>query len=235
MQVEELQSRAALWRRRLDEASAGRGRVEICAATKTQTAETVNLLPACGITCIGENRVQELREKAPLLNPSFAVDMIGHLQTNKVKYIVGLVERVQSVDSLELAEALSSRFEAAGGNLKVLIQVNIAGETQKYGVAEREAASLARRVAALPALSLEGLMAIMPISPDPEALRPLFRRMRLLFDRLREESFGGPGFRHLSMGMSSDCLIAAQEGATMVRLGTALFGARPAPDRTMAH
>ena len=235
MREEELMARAALWRRRLDEASAGRGPVEICAATKTQTPETINLLPRCGITHIGENRVQELREKASLLNPSFAVDMIGHLQTNKVKYIVGLVERVQSVDSLELAEALSSRFEAAGGNLKVFIQVNIAGEKQKFGVAESEVFPLARCIAALPALSLEGLMAIMPISPDPEALRPLFRRMRQLFDRLSEESFRGPEFRHLSMGMSSDCLVAAQEGATMVRLGTALFGAREAAGRKETH
>lgn len=218
----ELKTRLEKWRRRLDEARPG---VEICAATKMQSAETINLLAGMGITCIGENRVQELCDKADRLNPAFRVDMIGHLQTNKVKYIVGHVDRVQSVDSAELARALSARFEADGRNLGVLIQVNIAGERQKYGINEAELWPLAAEIASLPALRLEGLMAIMPISPDPEALRPLFRRMRTLFDRLKEESFGGH-VNTLSMGMSGDCLVAAQEGATMVRLGTALFGAR---------
>ena len=218
----ELKTRLEKWRRRLDEARPG---VEICAATKMQSAETINLLAEMGISRIGENRVQELCDKADRLNPAFRVDMIGHLQTNKVKYIVGHVDRVQSVDSAELARALSARFEAEGRNLGVLIQVNIAGERQKYGINEAELWPLAAEIASLPALRLEGLMAIMPISPDPEALRPLFRRMRTLYDRLKEESFGGH-VNTLSMGMSGDCLVAAQEGATMVRLGTALFGAR---------
>ena len=218
----ELGMRVEKWRRRLDEARPG---VEICAATKMQSVEDINLLYDLGIRRIGENRVQELCEKADRLNPSFRVDMIGHLQTNKVKYIVGHVDRVQSVDSAELARALSARFEAEGRNLGVLIQVNIAGERQKYGINEAELWPLAAEIASLPALRLEGLMAIMPISPDPEALRPLFRRMRTLYDRLKEESFGGH-VNTLSMGMSGDCLVAAQEGATMVRLGTALFGAR---------
>jgi len=218
----ELKTRLEKWRRRLDEARPG---VEICAATKMQSAETINLLAEMGISRIGENRVQELCDKADRLNPAFRVDMIGHLQTNKVKYIVGHVDRVQSVDSAELARALSARFEADGRNLGVLIQVNIAGERQKYGINEAELWPLAAEIASLPALRLEGLMAIMPISPDPEALRPLFRRMRTLYDRLKEESFGGH-VNTLSMGMSGDCLVAVQEGATMVRLGTALFGAR---------
>lgn len=221
-----LQSRVEKWRRRLDEIRPG---VEICAATKMQSPDDINLLYSMGVTRIGENRVQELCDKADRLNPAFRVDMIGHLQTNKVKYIVGHVDRVQSVDSAELARALSARFDAAGGNLGVLIQVNIAGEKQKYGVSEASALSLAKEIAALPALRLEGLMAIMPISPDPEALRPFFRRMRSLYDRLRQESFGEYADT-LSMGMSGDCLVAAEEGATMVRLGTALFGARPRPE-----
>lgn len=220
-----MRERIAKWRRRLDEAGQG---VEICAATKTQSAETINLLYDMGVRRIGENRVQELTEKADRLNPAFRVDMIGHLQTNKVKYIVGHVDRVQSVDSEEIAAALSARCEASGRNIGVLIQVNIAEEMQKYGVHESALMPLARQVAAMPGLRLEGLMAIMPISPDPEELRPLFRRMRVWFDRLRQESFGGHADT-LSMGMSGDCLVAAQEGATMVRLGTALFGARPRP------
>ena len=221
-----LQLRVEKWRRRLDEAGEN---VEICAATKMQSADTINLLYDMGITRIGENRVQELTEKADRLNPAYRVDMIGHLQTNKVKYIVGHVDRVQSVDSAEIADALSARFDAAGRNIGVLIQVNIAEEMQKYGVRESGIMPLARHISSLPALRLEGLMAIMPISPDPEELRPLFRRMRVWFDRLHEESFGEHADT-LSMGMSGDCLIAAQEGATMVRLGTALFGARPRPE-----
>lgn len=222
----ELSERVEKWRRRLDEAAPG---VQICAATKTQSVETINLLASMGISRIGENRMQELTEKRSKLNPAFQVDMIGHLQMNKVKYIVGCVDRVQSVDSLELAQALSQRFQRAEGNLGVLIQVNIAGEIQKYGVQEQEILPLARQIARLPALQLEGLMAIMPISSDPETLRPLFRRMRVWYDRLRLESFA----QHvgtLSMGMSGDCIVAAQEGATMVRLGTALFGARLRPN-----
>jgi len=219
--------RVEKWRRRLDAIRPG---VEICAATKMQSPEDINLLHSMGILRIGENRVQELCDKSARLNPAFRVDMIGHLQTNKVKYIVGHVDRVQSVDSAELARALSSRFEAAQRNIGVLIQVNIAGEKQKYGVSEQELWPLAGEIASLPAVRLEGLMAIMPISPDPEALRPLFARMRTLFERLGQESFG-EHVSTLSMGMSGDCLVAAQEGATMVRLGTALFGARPTPEK----
>ncbi|MDO4739466.1 MAG: YggS family pyridoxal phosphate-dependent enzyme [Eubacteriales bacterium] len=221
----ELSARLAKWRRRLDEARPG---VEICAATKMQSPEQINPLLELGVRRIGENRVQELCEKADRLNPAFRVDIIGHLQTNKVKYIVGHVDRVQSVDSPELAQALSARFSAAGRNLGVLVQVNIAQERQKHGVCESSLMPLAELVASLPGLRLEGLMAIMPIAPDPEELRPLFRRMRLWYERLQQESFG-EHVDTLSMGMSGDCLVAAQEGATMVRLGTALFGARPRP------
>lgn len=220
---QQLREHAAKWRRRLDEAGEN---VRICAATKTQPPELINLLPSLGIDQIGENRVQELCEKSAKLNPAFRVDMIGHLQTNKVKYIVGRVDRVQSVDSLELAHALSARFQREERNIGVLIQVNIAEERQKYGVCEAQIMPLAAEIARMPALRLEGLMAIMPISPDPEALRPFFRRMRLWYDRLLQESFA-EHVDTLSMGMSGDCIVAAQEGATMVRLGTALFGARP--------
>lgn len=223
IQAEELKERVVHWRRRLDEAGEG---VEICAATKMQTPQTINNLYDLGITCIGENRVQELVQKFDRLNPAYRIELIGHLQTNKVKYMQGRVDRVQSLDSLPLAQALSERFARADESIGVLIQVNIAEEAQKYGVREEELQELAAQVSRLPGLRLEGLMAIMPISTDPQELRPLFRRMRAWFDRLRQESFAGPAFQTLSMGMSGDCIVAAQEGATMVRLGTALFGAR---------
>ena len=227
-ELEEIRERALKWRRRLDEAGQN---VEICAATKTQTPQTINYLYDLGITRIGENRVQELVDKFDRLNPAYSVDLIGHLQTNKVKYIVERVDRVQSVDSSALAQALSERCQIVERNLGVLIQVNIAGERQKYGVTEGDILPLAREIARLPMLRLEGLMAIMPIAPDPEALRPLFRRMRAWYDSLRQESFGGPAVDTLSMGMSGDCIVAAQEGATMVRIGTALFGARPTQNK----
>ena len=135
---------------------------------------------------------------------------------------------IQSLDREALALEISRRAEAAGKVMPVLVQVNIAREAQKAGVDEDGLVPLLRRCAELPGLSVQGLMAIMPIADDPEDVRPLFRRMRQWFDRLRDMDLPGIGMNTLSMGMSDDCVVAAEEGATMVRLGRALFGARSA-------
>ena len=216
-----------VWRERIAEASAKWGGAEICAVTKTHSAETVNLAWEAGLRTIGENRVQELLDKREALHPGFSVQLIGSLQTNKVKYIAGWVDMVQSLDRDALAEELSRRAERSGRRLPVLVQVNIAREPQKGGIYEEELEAFVKRSAALPGIQIRGLMAIMPLTDDPESLRPCFRRMRDWFERLRDQNIEGTALDTLSMGMSGDCIVAAQEGATMVRLGRALFGARP--------
>ncbi len=214
------------WQQRIGEASQKWGGAQICAVTKTQDPHTINLAWEAGIQVIGENRVQELMEKRSQLHPGFRVHLIGGLQTNKVKYIADWVDMVQSLDRDALAEELSRRA-APVRTLPVLVQVNIAREPQKGGVMEEDLEDSVRRWARLPGIQIHGLMAIMPLTGDPEELRPYFRRMRTWFDRLREENIENTAVDTLSMGMSGDCIVAAQEGATMVRLGRALFGERP--------
>jgi len=216
------------WQQRIDEASARWGGCEICAVTKTQDAQTINLAWEAGIRTIGENRVQELTGKLDGLDPRYGIHLIGALQTNKVKYIIPCVDTVQSVDRIALAEEISRRAAAADKRMNILLQVNIARESQKSGVNEDELMALVQRCAALPGVQVRGLMAIMPLVADPEEVRPYFRRMRGWFDRLKEADIDNISMDTLSMGMSGDCIVAAEEGATMVRLGRAIFGARPA-------
>ena len=228
MNREDLLSNIARWQQRIGEASAKWGGAEICGGSKTIDPDTINMAWDGGIRILGENRVQELVGKQDRLNPGFEIHLIGRLQTNKVKAAVERVAMIQSLDREALALEISRRAEALGRVMPVLVQVNIAREPQKAGVDEDALMPFLRQCAALPGLSVQGLMAIMPIADDPEDVRPLFRRMRVWFDRLREMDLPGIGMQTLSMGMSDDCVVAAEEGATMVRLGRALFGARPA-------
>ena len=226
MNREALLANIAQWRERIGEASAKWGGCEICAVSKTVDPETINLAWEGGIRVLGENRVQELLGKIDALNPGYDIHLIGRLQTNKVKYIVDRVAMIQSVDREDLAREISRRATAAGVEMPVLVQVNIAREAQKAGVDEEGLLPLLKMCGALPGVRVKGLMAIMPIADDPEAVRPYFRRMRGWFDRLRDMDLANVRMETLSMGMSDDALVAAQEGATMVRLGRALFGAR---------
>ena len=228
MNREDLLSNIARWQQRIGEASAKWGGATICGVSKTIDPETINMAWDGGIRILGENRVQELVDKQDRLNPGFEIHLIGRLQTNKVKAAVERVAMIQSLDREALALEISRRAEALGRVMPVLVQVNIAREPQKAGVDEDALMPFLRQCAALPGLSVQGLMAIMPIADDPEDVRPLFRRMRVWFDRLREMDLPGIGMQTLSMGMSDDCVVAAEEGATMVRLGRALFGERPA-------
>lgn len=227
MEREIILQNISAWQARIADASAKWGGAEICAVTKTQSAETINIALEGGIRTIGENRVQELMDKADMLDPAFNVQLIGSLQTNKVKYIIDRVTTIQSLDRDTLAQEISRRAEARGKTMRALVQVNIAREMQKGGIDEDELLDFIRRCAPLPGLKICGLMAIMPLAAEPEELRPYFRRMRAWFDRLRDENIDNTSMDVLSMGMSGDCIVAAQEGATMVRLGRALFGARP--------
>jgi len=222
-----LENNIITWRERVNEAAAKWGGCEVCAVTKTVDVETINRARAAGIRTIGENRVQELMSKIDALDPEYKIHLIGQLQTNKVKYIIDRVDMIQSLDRDALAEEISRRAVQAGRVMPVLVQVNIAREPQKSGIDEDELLAFVERTGKLPGVRIEGLMAIMPFVDDPETIRPYFRRMREWFDRLRDANLPNVSMNTLSMGMSGDCIVAAQEGATMVRIGSALFGARP--------
>ena len=228
MNREELLGNIEMWRQRIGDAAAKWGGAEICGVSKTVDPETINLAWEGGIRTLGENRVQELLGKIDRLNPEFDIHLIGQLQTNKVKYIIDRVAMIQSLDRPALAAEISRRAVAAGVEMPALVQVNIAREPQKAGIDEDALVPFIRECAQLPGLKIRGLMAIMPIADDPEDVRGYFRRMRQWFERLRDMDIPGAQMDVLSMGMSDDAVVAAQEGATMVRLGRALFGARPA-------
>ena len=226
MEREMLEKNLRIVRARLDEASERWGRVEICAVTKTVDVETINRAGELGVRIIGENRVQELAAKKPLLMPELEAHLIGRLQLNKVKQVLPLVKMIQSLDRRELLYEIDRRAQAMGITMPVLVQVNIAKEPQKSGVFEEDLEAFVREAAKLDGVRVQGLMAIMPLVDDPEEVRPCFRRMRTWFDRLREADIPGARMEILSMGMTGDYIVAAEEGATMVRPGRALFGAR---------
>lgn len=209
-------------------ARAGRERSEIrlIAIAKTKPAELVNEAIAAGITDIGENRVQEAVAKKPFVSTGCRWHLVGNLQTNKVKRAVEIFDMIQSVDSHRLAFELQKRCEQVNREMPVLIEVNTSGEPTKHGVSPEELPALVRVVTELPRLNLEGLMTIGPglAIEDPEASRRCFRMLRQLAIECRER-FGIP-LSELSMGMTSDFEVGIEEGATMIRIGTAIFGAR---------
>ena len=203
------------------------GRVpQIIAVSKTIPASIVNTVKDAGILRLGENRVQEILEKYPYLDSSYQIDLIGRLQSNKVKYIIDKVCMIESLDRESLAQEIDRRAKQHGLRMPVLIQVNIGNEPQKGGVEVSQMLDFARKAAELDGLEIRGLMAIMPDLNEDSQLRPYFKRMRSLFDVLKEEAISGTRIEELSMGMSGDYLLAAQEGATHVRIGSAIFGTR---------
>jgi PLP dependent protein len=207
------------------QAAAGRSHpVTIVAVTKGFGPEAVEAALAAGLVDLGENRVQEALPKLDTPAGARATwHLIGHLQRNKAKHVPGRFALVHSLDSGELAGELDRRAAGRGVRQRVLLQVNVAGEAQKSGCAPAEAPVLARAVAALPQLALEGLMTIAPFTDDEAVQRRTFRGLRALRDALQEEGLWLPT---LSMGMSADYAIAVEEGATVIRLGTVLFGPR---------
>jgi len=198
--------------------------VTIVAVTKGFGLHAVEAALGAGLTDLGENRVQEALEKLDTPAGRRATwHLIGHLQRNKAKLVAGRFALVHSVDSTALAEELDKRAGAQGARQRVLLQVNVAGEAQKSGCAPADALAVARRVAALPHLALEGLMTIAPFTDAADVQRRTFRGLRELRDALQEEGLWLPT---LSMGMSADYGPAVEEGATVIRLGTVLFGPR---------
>lgn len=227
MNQQELALRLAGIRRELEEASEGRyPPPRLIAVTKTRPAEEILPLRELGIEDIGENRVQEIVEKLPHIGEKFHIHLIGRLQTNKVKYIMNDVCLIHSVDRLELAREIDRQAQKRGMVMPVLVQVSPAGEEQKGGMAPDEVRPFLARACQLPGIQVRGLMAVMPRSEDEAYLSGLFRDMRTLFDQLRQEAIPGVVMEELSMGMSGDYRLAARYGSTMVRIGSALLGAR---------
>lgn len=224
-----LERRLRTIRTELVEASEGRyPPPRLIAVTKTHKADEILPLKALGIDEIGENRVQEITEKVPELDEAFRIHMIGRLQRNKVRQVISKVCMIQSLDTMPLAEEIHSRASAVGVVMPVLIEISPVGEKQKGGISPEEVRGFIKDVSRLRGISVRGLMAVMPQSNDEEMLSDLFRKMRILFERLRDESLDSVRMEELSMGMSGDYRLAARAGATMVRIGSALLGPRPA-------
>ena len=227
MTQEMLSRRVEQIRKELEEASEGRyAPPRLIAVTKTHGAEEILPLKEAGVTEIGENRVQELKSKLPELGNAFQIHLIGRLQRNKVRQIIRDVCMIQSVDSLPLAEESHRQALQAERVMPVLAEVSPAGEQQKGGVAPEEMEAFLRKAASLEGIRVRGLMAVMPLTEDTDWLDRLFRETRSLFDRLRETAIDGIEMNELSLGMSGDYRIAARHGATMVRIGSAIFGPR---------
>jgi PLP dependent protein len=211
--------RAACERAERDVAS-----VTLLGVTKGQPPEAVTEAARLGLTFFGESKVQEAKAKIPLCSGRLRWQMIGHLQSNKARDAVQLFEMIQSVDSLPLAEEINKRCDQLGKTMPILLEVNLAGEASKFGYDPEQLLADLSKVNALPRLEIHGLMTVPPYTTDPNRLRPIFSQMRDLKSRC-EQALGAP-LPHLSMGMSGDFEIAIEEGATIVRIGTALFGPR---------
>jgi hypothetical protein len=230
---ETFQDRLERVRRRIEDACARCGRepsgVTVLPVAKTVGPEEVREAAACGIGVIGESRVQEAAHKIPLCPGHLRWHMVGHLQRNKVRPAVSLFTQIHSVDSWALIEAVEAACETAGARMPVLLEVNAAGERSKFGFAPETVPEVLEASRRLGRVEIAGLMTLPPFAEDPEAARPFFRRLRELRDEWRKRS--GHLLEQLSMGMSHDFEVAVQEGATWVRLGTALFGPRKARPR----
>ena len=200
--------------------------VTLVAVSKTMPVELVQMAYNLGVTDFGENRVQEALPKIAAFHPlGLRWHMIGHLQSNKAGKAVEPFYCVHSVDSLHLAQALSRYAGEHGKVLPVLLQVNVSGEASKEGISLAETPELVRQIVDLPDIQVDGLMTIAPLVEDPEMVRPVFRELRNLRDQLRSE-LPQCSWRHLSMGMTGDYAVAIEEGATIVRIGRAIFGER---------
>jgi PLP dependent protein len=198
--------------------------VTLLAVTKSQPPEVVAAAAELGLNFFGENKIQEAKAKIPLCPGKLRWHFIGHLQSNKCRDAVELFEMVQSVDSLPLALEINKRCEQAAKTMPVLLEVNVAVEASKFGCKPERLPAELKEMNALSRLEIRGLMTVPPWNPEPEKARPHFRRLREL--KMRCEQVVGAPLPHLSMGMSGDFEVAIEEGATIVRIGTALFGPR---------
>jgi pyridoxal phosphate enzyme (YggS family) len=199
--------------------------IQLVAVSKTISPEMINQGIAAGIKIIGENKVQEAKAKKASVNP-VKWHMVGHLQTNKVKHAVQLFDQIDSVDSYRLAEEINKRCEVENKRMSVLVEINTSGEASKFGCEPAEAPELVSRISVLDHLKIEGLMTIGLFTDRMELVRPCFVNLREIFEKIKNMNLNGVSMVHLSMGMSADYEVAIEEGATLVRIGTAIFGPR---------
>lgn len=216
--------------RRINEACArvnrDRSEVMLIAVSKTKPVSMVEEAMDCNIIEFGENKVQELTNKYEQLPKSLHWHLIGHLQRNKVKYIVDKVCLIHSVDSYKLAETISTEAGKKETNVKILIEVNVSEEESKFGVSVSEAVELAEQISKLPNICIEGLMTIAPFVENPEENRQYFKKLKQLAVDIEEKNIDNVNMSVLSMGMTGDYEVAIEEGATMIRVGTGIFGER---------
>lgn len=222
--------------RRIDAACARCGRnsaeVRLLPVSKTVPEERIRMAYAAGCRFLGENKVQEAREKAEAMADlsDLKWSVIGHLQSNKAKYVARFAQEFQALDSLKVAGALDRRLQIEGRSLDVFVQVNSSDEDSKFGLAPGEVLNFVRQLPAFDALKVRGLMTLALFSPDRDRVRACFLKMRDLQEQLRQDAPAGLSFDELSMGMSGDFELAIEEGATVVRVGQAIFGPRQIPD-----
>ncbi|WP_408070875.1 YggS family pyridoxal phosphate-dependent enzyme [Butyrivibrio sp. JL13D10] len=207
---------------------AGRNRDEVTliAVSKTKPVSDIREAMDCGITVFGENKVQEIRDKTEEIKEPLHWHMIGHLQTNKVKYLPGKVDMIHSVDKLSLAEEIEKQSAKNDLVMDVLCEVNMAGEDTKFGLTPEETPEFVKKIAAFPHVRVRGLMTIAPYTEDPESNRVYFKGLYELMEALKKENIEGTQLDTLSMGMTGDYEVAIEEGATFVRVGTGIFGER---------
>ena len=209
-----------------DRAGRSREEVRLIAVSKTKPVSDIEEVLTTGILDYGENKVQELSDKYDVLPKNIRWHMIGHLQRNKVKYLIGKTVLIHSVDSLRLAEQIEHEAAKADTIMNVLIEVNVAGEESKFGTTCNEAIELVRAVAALKHVKIKGLMTIAPFTDNPEDNRIYFKKLKQLSVDIKSKNIDNVDMDELSMGMTGDYEVAMEEGATMVRVGTGIFGER---------
>lgn len=214
-------------------ARAGRKREDVLllAVSKTKPVELIKEAVACGLTSLGENKVQEIMEKYEPIGPGVHWHLIGHLQTNKVKYIIDKVDMIHSVESLRLAEEINKRAAAKDLVMDILVEVNMADEESKFGVKPEEVEAFLHDLSQLPNIRVRGLMTVAPFVENPEENRVYFRKMRELLVDMNGKKIDNINMDTLSMGMTGDYEVAIEEGATIVRVGTGIFGERFYPNK----
>ena len=231
----EIQQNINQIQKRIEAAAQRSGRkkedILLLAVSKTIDVERIKEAVACGLKELGENKVQEILEKYEPMGEEVKWHLIGHLQTNKVKYIIDKVKLIHSVESLKLAEEISKRAKKANKVMDILIEVNMAAEESKFGVAPEDTLSLIQKIAVLDNICIRGLMTVAPFVENSEENRECFRRMKQLSVDINAEKIDNVYMDILSMGMSNDFEIAIEEGATIVRVGTSIFGRRIYPQK----
>ncbi|MGI6778057.1 MAG: YggS family pyridoxal phosphate-dependent enzyme [Acetivibrionales bacterium] len=217
-------------RKRIARAAARSGRtpgdIGLIAVSKTVGPKIIEKAIDEGITVLGENRVQELVKKYDTINRECIWHLIGHLQTNKVKYIIDKVKMIHSLDNIGLAKEIQKRAEKAGRMMDVLVQVNVSGEESKFGIDKRLLRDFLREISNYSNLKVKGLMTIAPYAQNPEEVRPVFRELKKLFIDISRKNIDNIDMEYLSMGMSNDFEVAIEEGSNILRIGRAIFGER---------